>query len=290
MAPGQNIERFIHKEKIMVAVNSTPQVLNAVNIPYVTLDEAFALLSTEFGRFVALAKTLKGDDWRKPTACTAWNVRDMLAHQAGSYASGTGYKEMIHQYMSRPKAGQLPEDATNETQLFDRKGKSPAELIAELESTGPVAVQKWAYQFRLVKFVTIPHRTAGTLNVGHLMKVIHSRDTWMHRLDICRAVGCNFEQTVEHDGRIAALVMLDVARCLHKQMDNRSLVFDLAGTAGGRWKIGNADPSATINMDVLEFNIFASGRSTYEQPRAQTAIVGDVAWAEAMLKNLLVLY
>ncbi len=274
----------------MVAVNSFPQVLDAVNVPYITADEAHILLCTELERIVALAKTLEGDDWSKPTACTAWNVRDMLAHQAGSYASGTGYKEMIHQYLSLPKARQLPEDAINETQLFDRKGKSPADLIAELESVGPVAAQKWAYQFKLMKLVTIPHRTAGSLNIGHLMMVVHSRDTWMHRLDICRATERKFEQTAEHDGRIAALVMLDVAKCLLKIMDKHSIVFDLAGTAGGRWKIGNDEASATINMDVLDFNIYASGRSTYEQARQKATIVGDVAWAESTLKNLLVLY
>ena len=274
----------------MVAINSSSRVLNTINIPYVTADEAHILLCTELERIVALAKMLEGDDWSKPTACTAWNVRDMLAHQAGSYASGTGYKEMVHQYMSLPKRGQLPEDAINETQLFDRKGKSPAELIAELESVGPVAAQKWAYQFKLMKLVTIPHRTAGSLSVGHLMMVVHSRDTWMHRLDICRATERDFEQTAEHDGRIAALVMLDVAKCYLKKMDKHSIVFDLAGTAGGRWQIGKDEPSATINMDVLDFNIYASGRSTYEQARQKVTIVGDVAWAESTLKNLLVLY
>lgn len=274
----------------MVAVNTFPHILDAMNVPYVTEDEAHFLLCTELERIVALAKTLEGDDWNKPTACTAWNVRDMLAHQAGSYASGTGYKEMMHQYLSLPKTGQLPEDSINETQLFDRKGKSPAELITELESAGPVAAQKWAYQFTLMKLVTIPHRTAGSLNIGHLMMVVHSRDTWMHRLDICRATERKFEQTAEHDGRIAALVMLDVAKRLLKKTDKHSIVFDLVGTAGGRWKIGNDEASATIKMDVLDLNIYASGRSTYEQARQKAAIVGDVAWAESTLKNLQILY
>ena len=274
----------------MVAVNAIPRVLNAMAVPNVTADEAHALLSTELGRMLALARTLEGADWSKPTACTAWNVRDMLAHQAGSYASGTGYMEMIHQYLSLPKAGQLPEDAINETQLSDRADRSPAELIAELESAGPVAAHKWAYQFRLMKLVTIPHRTAGSLNVGYLMTVVHSRDTWMHRLDICRATGRPFEQTAGHDGRIAALVMVDVARCLLKKSGSRSILFDLTGTAGGKWQIGSGEPAAEIRMDVLDFNVYASGRSTYQQARQQAAIDGDIPWAEAALKNLLVLY
>lgn len=274
----------------MVTVNSFPVLLNAISTPKITAGEAHALLCTELERILALVSTLDGDDWSKPTACTAWNVRDMLAHQAGAYASGTGYKEMIHQYLSLPKAGQLPEDAINETQLFDRKDRSPAQLIAELEMAGPVAAHKWAYQFKLMKLVTIPHRTAGSLNVGHLMMVVHSRDTWMHRLDICRATQRKFEQTAEHDGRIAALVMVDVAKSTLRKMGQRSLVFDLTGTAGGKWQIGSGEPAAVIRMDVLDFNVYASGRSSYPQAREIATIEGDIPWAEATLKNLLVLY
>lgn len=274
----------------MAALNSYPLILDSVNIPYVTADETYILIRTELDRFIALVETLSPDDWNKPTACTAWTVRDVLAHQAGGYASGTSYKEMFHQYSSRPKPGQLPEDAVNEVQLSDRSEKSPAELITELKSVGPIAAQKWAFQFRLMKLLTIPHATAGTLNMRHLMWVIHSRDTWMHRLDICRTTGRAFEQTPEHDGRIAALVMRDVAKALMNKLDGRALAFDLTGIAGGSWKIGSGEPAATIRMDVLDFNIFASGRFSYGQARPKASITGDVARAEKALQNLLILY
>jgi uncharacterized protein (TIGR03083 family) len=274
----------------MAAINSFPLVLKTTTISYPTADEAYGLIRTELERFIGLVETLGPEDWGKPTACTAWSVRDILAHQAGGYASGTSYREMIHQYISLPKSGQLPEDAVNETQLSERSGKSPAELIVELQSVGPIAAQKWANQFRLVKPVTIPHRTAGSLNLRHLMWVIHSRDTWMHRLDICRATGRKFEQTAEHDGRIAALVMLDVAKALTKKLDGQSLAFDLTGIAGGRWKIGTGETAATIRMDVFDFNIFASGRLTYEQAQPLAAVVGNIGVAEKALKNLLILF
>ena len=76
----------------MVAFASSTTGLNAEQVPYVTAAEAYALLHTELERFMALVETLGPDDWGKPTACTAWTVRDMLAHQAGGYASGTGYR------------------------------------------------------------------------------------------------------------------------------------------------------------------------------------------------------
>ena len=167
----------------MTAFPALAAISDVIDIPYVTEDEAHALLQTELDRFLRLVETLGPDDWSKPTACSAWDVRDMLAHQAGSYASGTGYEEVFRQSRNiRP--GRLPEDAVNEFQLQERAGKTPAELIAELRQVGPPAAENWAYRFRLAKLVAIPHSVTGKLSLRHLMLVVHSRDTWMHRLDI----------------------------------------------------------------------------------------------------------
>lgn len=274
----------------MAALATYPTVLDADQVPYLMADEAHILMRTELERFIALVESLRPDDWDKPTACAAWNVREMLAHQAGGYASGTAYKEMIRQYTARPKKGQLPEDAVNELQLRDRASKSPAELITELRQVGPVAIQKWAYQFRLVKPFAVPHPVGGRLSLRHLMWVIHSRDTWMHRLDICRATNRAFQQTREHDGRIVALVMRDVASVLRNKLEGRAVVLDLTGVAGGVWQIGAGEPTATIQMDALDFNILASGRFTYAEGRAKAILSGDITLAESTLKNTLVLY
>ncbi len=274
----------------MVTVTSTYSNDTQASISYVTADEAFTLLQVAFDRFIRLIESLDSEDWANPTACTAWNVHDMVAHQAGGYASGTGYLEMLRQYTARPKPGQLPEDAINELQVAERAGKSPAELIAELKRVGPVTIHKWAHQFRLIKPITVRHPVGGWLSVRHLMWVIHSRDTWMHRLDICRATGRAFEQSPEHDGRIAALVMRDVAKYISGKLNGRAIAFDLSGVAGGNWIVGAGEPAAVVKMDVLEFNIFVSGRASFEQARAQMTITGDAVFAESLLKDLLILY
>jgi uncharacterized protein (TIGR03083 family) len=263
---------------------------DAAGIQYTNADEAYHLMQVELERFLELVAELGPDDWGKPTVCTAWNVRDMLAHQAGGYASGTGYTEMIRQGSVRPKPGQLIEDAVNEYQLEQRRDKNPAELIEDLRQDGPTAAHKWAYQFRIAKLINLPHPIAGKLSFRHLMWVIHSRDTWMHRLDICRATAREFEQTREHDGRIAELIMLDVADVLGRKYHGPALVFDLTGIAGGVWKIGTGEVAASIQMDVLEFNIFASGRYSFEEARPMMTITGDVSAADEALKSLLVLY
>ncbi len=134
------------------------------------------------------------------------------------------------------------------------------------------------------------HAVGGRLSVRHLMWVIHSRDTWMHRLDICRATDIAFQQTPEHDGRIVALVMRDVATCLRGKLGGKAVIFDLAGIAGGVWKVGSGEATATIQMDALDFNILASGRFTYDEGRARATLSGDVVLAELILKKTVVLY
>lgn len=275
----------------MLAADSSHVVERAEDIPYVTAPEAYRLLSTEFERFMALVESLGPGDWDRPTACTAWSVRDILAHQAGGYAAGSGYKETLRQLMkNRPQRGQLLEDAINTTQLVERAGRTPAELIAELRQVGPVGIQKWSYQFRLAKLVGIPHPVPGWLSIRHLLWVIHSRDTWMHRLDICRATGRNFVQTAGHDGRIAALVILDTARLFNRRPVGGTIVFDLTGNSGGSWSVGSGESTARIRMDVLDFNIFASGRYSYDDACRRAEISGSQALAEHALKNLLILY
>jgi uncharacterized protein (TIGR03083 family) len=274
----------------MLNVESLQAARPAVQIPYVTADEAHQLLAVAFGRFMALAESLNDNDWDRPTACTAWSVRDILAHQAGGYATGAGYTEMFRQLMNKPAPGQLPEDAMNARQLAKRAGRTPAELLAELRRVGPSGIQKWSYQFRFAKLWGIPHGVAGWLTIRHLMWVIHSRDTWMHRLDICRATGRPFEQTADHDGRIVALVMRDVGKALAPRLDGKALLFHLTGTSGGDWQVGSGAPAAAVQMDALDFNIFASGRFTREEALERAVISGERDFAEQALKNLLILY
>lgn len=266
--------------------------VSAEQIPYVTADEAYELMQTALHRFIHLVESLDAEDWHKPTACTEWNVRDMVAHQAGGFASGVSYREMIHQLTARPKAkpGQLIEDTINTLQLAERANMTSAELITELRQAGEKASHNWAYGFRLVKWAAIPHPVPGRLGLRHLMWVIHSRDTWMHRLDICRATGRHFEQTREHDGRINELVVRDLAHVLQKKLNGRAFTLALTGVAGGTWQIGSGNSEATIEMDTLDFNIYASGRFNQEEGLSRARFSGDKNLAERAFENFAVLY
>lgn len=269
---------------------SPSSTVHAESIRPVTADEAHVLLRTELERLLALIENLDQDDWSKPTACTAWSVRDILAHQAGGYASGSSYREMIRQYSVMLKFGRLPEDDINALQLGERAGKTTDELIAELKKVGPQAAHNWAYGFRLIKWLAMPHPIGGFMSLGYLMWITHSRDTWMHRLDICRATGRHFEQTRAHDGRINELVVRDVSKKLKSKLGRRAIRLSLGGIAGGTWQLGTGTVEAELSMDALDFNIFVSGRFSYNEALQRAQISGDQALVEAAFKNLLILY
>lgn len=273
-------------------MNASPlsDVLPAEGIPCPQADEAHRLLTDAFARLLRLLESLHPDDWSKPTPCTEWDVHDMVAHQAGGYVSGVGYREMLRQYLRIPKRGQLPEDAINALQVGERKQRTPAELIAELKAAGPKAMRNWAYGFNAIKWIHAPHPVGGFMSLRYLMWVTHSRDTWMHRLDICRATNRPFEQTREHDGRMVELVVRDTAKKLKPRLNGRAIMLVLTGMAGGAWKIGQGEPAASLEMDALDFNIFVSGRYSYEEGMKRAQVSGDTALVKGALKDFLILY
>jgi uncharacterized protein (TIGR03083 family) len=269
---------------------SLSKTAHAENISSVKADEAHRLLTEAFSRLLVLLASLHADDWSKPTACTAWDVKDMVAHQAGGYLSGVSLGEMLRQYSRIPKRGQLPEDAINELQVSERKKMTPAELIAELKQVGAKAIHNWAYGFNAIKWIATPHPVGGFMSIRYLMWVTHSRDTWMHRLDICRATNRPFEQTREHDGRIVELVVRDVAQKLRKRLNGKAITLTLTGIAGGEWQIGDGESASSLEMDALDFNIFISGRFSYEEGMRRVKISGDTALIQNVFKGLLALY
>src|SRR5919109_5153944 len=82
---------------------------DAAHVAPISRAEARVLAEAELDRFLALVESLGPEDWAKPTACTLWNVRDILAHQAGAYAGYASWREFRRQLGQRPARGQLME-------------------------------------------------------------------------------------------------------------------------------------------------------------------------------------
>lgn len=271
------------------------QLTGATAIPATGHREAGRLNLVELERFLDLAESLTEEEWGLPTGCTEWAVRDIVAHQAGCAASYVRLEEFRRQVLQNPykREGEMMIDGINRCQVQDRAGRTPAELIAELREMGPQAIGMRQRLPWLLRKLPVPFGPpVGTAGVEFLTDVILPRDIWMHRLDICRATGRPFVQTTEHDGRLVALVVREVAQNVAPLLDGKSVVYELTGgPAGGSYRVGpDREPAAVLTLDVLDFNWRASERVTGTEALAFTSISGDRALAEQVLERTIAVY
>ncbi len=262
---------------------------NALDIPAQSHAEAGKLAATEAERLLALLESLAGDDWRQATDCTEWNVRDIVAHLAGSVAGQSSWAEFKRQNVGNPymKEADLKVDAINRRQLEDRAGATNEELVAEFRENAPKAVRTRERLPWLVRKLHVPFGPPlGFTSIDYLTDTIFTRDQWMHRLDIARATGQEMVVTPEHDGRIVALVLRDLARKLKGQLQGRTVNLLLTGAAGGSFRFGTkGDADAAIALDVFTFSRLASGRLTAASALAEVTIEGDRATATWFLNE-----
>ncbi len=94
----------------------------------------------------------------------------------------------------------------------------------------------------------------GVWTLGYLVDVIHTRDPWLHRVDICRATGREPALTAEHDGRIVANVVADWA-----PRHGAPFTLELTGPAGGTFVVGPGGEQ--LRLDAVEFCRILSGRA-----------------------------
>jgi len=268
----------------------------ARRIPPLTHSEAAAMASAELERFLTLVGSLESDDWEKPTSCTLWNVRQILAHVTGaaaSYARWSEFKRQNSLKVQRPyrASGLSFLDSLNQIQVDGRASATPAALIDELQTVGPRAIATRARLPMLLRALRVPLPALGIVPIGYLTDLIYTRDMWMHRLDLCRATGCEMIQTSHHDGRITALVVRDLVRKLTPRLGGRAVAYELTGISGGCWSLGeNVRPIARITMDVLDFHLLASGRLQANELSSHKSVIGDEQIARLALDNTQVPY
>lgn len=268
-----------------------PALVQARAIPPLSHHEAMDMATLELERFLALVTALSDDGWEKPTACTLWNVRQILAHVTGaaaSYARWSEFKRQNSFKVQRPHraSGLSFLESLNQIQVDDRASATPAALIDELQTVGPRAIATRTRLPVLLRALRVPLPALGIVPVGYLTDLIYTRDMWMHRLDLCRATQREMVTTSEHDGRIVALVMRDLERKLASKLRTTSIVYYLSGKSGGMWQFGaKISPAATIQLDVLDFNLLASGRLTPEEAESRASIVGESALAREVLNH-----
>ena len=265
----------------------------AAEITPLTHAEAGRLSQVEYERTLTILESLEAGDWGQPTYCTAWTVRDMVAHLAGAAAGSTTFAEFMRQNVTNPYLKQVsdPVDGINKLQLEERAARTTAELVAEFRQSGQIAVHNRQKLPWIARKIRLPMGTLGFAPLEYLMDTIYPRDQWMHRYDICAATGKPMVVTPEHDGRITALVVLDIAKKLRKDLAQRSVVVQLRGEIEDEFRLGGPQRSdCRVEMDFFDFHLRASGRISAADAMQRTTIGGDQATATWFLHAMEVPY
>jgi uncharacterized protein (TIGR03083 family) len=273
------------------SVDRTGPILDARTIAPLSHAEAGALARVELERFLQLLDALGPEDWECSTMCTAWSVRDILAHQAGAYCAGASFAELRRQFSQKVPPGCEMIDVVNALQIAERVGRTPAELLAELREVGPRAIAARQRIPWLLRNIVLPIPGLGWCRLRYLTDEIFLRDTWSHRVDVSYATGRPLNLTAEHDGRFTALIGRDLAQRLTPKLQGAAVLFSLDGPAGGRFRIGRAtNPAATITMEAVDFHLRVSARITGEQALMRSQVHGDEALATEVLQQIFVPY
>ena len=223
-------------------------------------DEWMDLATAEFDRVLALVDGLADADFSRPTDCTGWDVKAVLGHMLGMLELQADPDDRVRQITTAAQrvelTGGLRLDALTASQVHEHAHLTTGELKAALHHAVPLGLaarRAMPLQMRETPYdPELPGEPPWTF--GYLFGTIHTRDPWLHRIDICRATGRNPELTAGHDGRIVADVVRDWA-----PRHGKGFTLSLTGPAGGAFTAG--DGGVVLELDAVQFCRILSGRA-----------------------------
>jgi uncharacterized protein (TIGR03083 family) len=237
---------------------SNAKVVPVDAVPRIFGGLVWQLAEEEYRRYAAAVTALDSDSWDLPTDCTAWSVRELCLHVLGSMAAQASPVELLHQFrrglpLNRRIESHHWVDGLNELQVRERRHLSTAEITAAIAEVAPAAVRGRRRTPPPVRWLPVPFGPpVGWKPLTYLLRVGFTRDVWMHRLDLARAVGTKPELTAAHDGRIVADILAEWATT-----HDEPFHLMLTGPAGGSYRRGEAPAQ---ELDAVEFCRILSGR------------------------------
>lgn len=183
----------------------------------------------------------------------------------GAMRSAASVRELISQQLEVKKQvrrlGGDEVDAMTQIQIDRTWDRPNSELVKECRSLGPKAAAGRrripSPMRRFAKFRVEMGSINERWTLGYVVDVILTRDAWLHRIDVCRAIGREPTLTPDHDGRIVADIVGEWAR-----RHGQPFSLTLTGPAGGTYRSG--DGGEVIEIDAVEFCRTISGREAGE--------------------------
>jgi uncharacterized protein (TIGR03083 family) len=241
--------------------------------------------------------------WRAQTPLPGWNVRDVVAHLIGVESMLQGV-DAPHADIDVSTLKHVRNDVgvMNERWVRKLRGVSTAELLDKLRNT--LADRRTALtNMSDVDWNQVTATPAGPDTYGRFMRV-RVFDCWMHEQDIRDALGRRVG-VGELVGPAAELALDEMASSmgfvvgkLGGAPDGSRVRIELTGpllrtinvAVEGRGKVvddfGQAEPTATIEMDGLLFTRLAGGRTPLAQHAGAIAYGGDESVGRRIVEHL----
>lgn len=257
----------------------TTITLRARDLPQTPPSVARANLGSEYAALLTLVDGLTPQEWATPTECPGWSVRHMVAHLAGSAECGTRKVALARHYgyafWKSRKDPQTFVDHLCASQIAAREGMSGQELVADLRRWAADAPARLESTPALVRSIPVPAAAGGPAGrrMSWFLDVINTRDVWMHRVDLARALGREREVTIAEGEAVRQVV-----RDLDTDWTGPALALTLTGPGGGTWRVGEGEPVAHVTEDAVDLMRLLSGRSD----ECALATEGDPAAADAL--------
>lgn len=216
--------------------------------------EGAHLSRVQYERLADVLDSLSPAEWEAATECPGWDVKAVASHVLGGLACVRSPREFVRQVLAGRRLGYAdPLDGLNEYQVRHYADVPPGEVVARLRSLVDPALRVRTQTPWLLRTLVRPKlNVTGRVPMGWILDVIYTRDTFMHRVDVCRATGRDFVAD-ETEARIVADVVREWA-----ERHGAPVTLRLTGPAGGTYVAGSGGEE--VDCDAIEFARVVSGR------------------------------
>jgi uncharacterized protein (TIGR03083 family) len=223
-----------------------------------------------------LLASIEADEWQRRTVCDEWDVADIAGHLIGQAEDVNHLLSFPRRWVKAKRAyPAVPRiDAHMMVQADEHRGTPPAELRSTFDRAWARASAKIAGNPALVR--RIPMTFEGyRITLGYIHDILLARDLWMHRDDVCQALGRPFDAG-PYAGELVAQVMYDVMDGPWWG-DRPAVEVELTGPGGATYQLGRGEPTGRATLDAVGYMRTLSGRDDAPAVTGDPVAAGAVA-------------
>jgi hypothetical protein len=143
-------------------------------------------------------------------------------------------------------------------QADEHRGTPPAELRTLFDESWAKATRKISRNPEFLRRMTMQVDDVPRMSLGYVRDILLARDLWMHRDDVCQALGRPFDAGPYAD-QLIAQVIYDLEASGPFWGDRPAVVLELTGQGGETYRVGRGEPVGHAAVDAVSYMRTLSG-------------------------------